>query len=149
MQKWKNGLKGLSLFFKILPISNTSVCAAYNLATIQFAYWDWKVSKRFIGLIWLQQGQIKQPHYTLAPATNTISNFIGREMSQLPTRLCGQGHWISKLHGLCPIRTPINNERPPLKKTPCLILRAIAKGSRKTIDVFSLSLTQITIWSAS
>ena len=31
-------LKGLSLFFKILPISNTVVSAAYILATVHFLY---------------------------------------------------------------------------------------------------------------
>ena len=30
-------LRGLSLFFKILPISNTGVSAAYILATIHFS----------------------------------------------------------------------------------------------------------------
>ena len=31
-------LRGLSLFFKILPISNTTVSAAYILATVHFLY---------------------------------------------------------------------------------------------------------------
>ena len=61
-------LRGLSLFFKLLPISNTGVSIAYILATIHFlypklgsfsdmeyyfyqlAYWDSKVPKRFVGL---------------------------------------------------------------------------------------------------
>ena len=65
-------LRGLSLFFKILPISNTGVSAAYILATVhflypklgsffemeyyfyQFAYRDSKVLKRFVGLIQMQ-----------------------------------------------------------------------------------------------
>ena len=60
-------LRGLSLFFKILPISNTGVSAAYILATVHFlypklgsfpdmeyyfyqlAYRDSKVPKRFVG----------------------------------------------------------------------------------------------------
>ena len=65
-------LRGPSLFFKILPISNTGVSAAYILAIIHFlypklgsfsnmeyyvyqlAYRDSKVPKRFIGLIQMQ-----------------------------------------------------------------------------------------------
>ena len=65
-------LRGLSLFFKILPISNTGVSAAYILATIHFlypklgsfsdmeyyfhqlAYRDSKVPKRFVGLNQMQ-----------------------------------------------------------------------------------------------
>ena len=60
-------LRGLSLFFKILPISNTGDSIAYNVATAHFlypklgsfsnteyyfhqlAYWDSKVPKRFVG----------------------------------------------------------------------------------------------------
>ena len=62
-------LRGLSLFSKILPISNTGDSATYILATIQFlyrsfsdmeyyfyqlAYQDSKVPKRFVGLIQMQ-----------------------------------------------------------------------------------------------
>ena len=65
-------LRGLSLFFKILPISNTIVSAAYILATVHFlypklgsfsnmeyyfyqlAYRDSKVPKRFVGLNQMQ-----------------------------------------------------------------------------------------------
>ena len=65
-------LGGLSLFFKILPISNTVVSAAYILATVHFlcsklgffsdmeyflhqlAYLDLKVHKHFIGQIQMQ-----------------------------------------------------------------------------------------------
>ena len=64
-------LRGLSLFFKILPISNTSVFAAYILASVHFlyptfgtfshmeysfqlAYRNFKVAKRFVGLIQMQ-----------------------------------------------------------------------------------------------
>ena len=61
-------LRALSLFFKILPISNTGISAAYILATVHFlypklgsfsdmeyyfyqlAYRDSKVPKRFVGL---------------------------------------------------------------------------------------------------
>ena len=60
-------LRALSLFFKILPISNTGDSIAYNLATVHFlypklgsfsdmeyyfhqlAYRDSKVPKRFVG----------------------------------------------------------------------------------------------------
>ena len=65
-------LRGLSLFFKILPISNTGVSAAYILATVHFlyptlcsfsdmeyyfyqlAYRDSKVPKCFVGLKQMQ-----------------------------------------------------------------------------------------------
>ena len=65
-------LRRLSLFFKILPISNTGVSAAYILATVHFlyaklgsfsdmeyyfyqlAYRDSKVPKRFVGLNQMQ-----------------------------------------------------------------------------------------------
>ena len=65
-------LRGLSLFFKILPISNTGVSAAYILATVHFlypkpgsfssmeyyfyqlAYRDSNVPKHFVGLIQMQ-----------------------------------------------------------------------------------------------
>ena len=69
---WILTLRGLSLFFKILPISNTGISAAYILATVHFlypklgsfsdmeyyfyqlAYRDSKVPKRFIGLNQMQ-----------------------------------------------------------------------------------------------
>ena len=65
-------LRGLSLFFKILPISNTGYSTAHILATVhllypklgsfsdmeyyfyQLAYWDSKVPKRFVGLNQMQ-----------------------------------------------------------------------------------------------
>ena len=65
-------LRGLSLFFKILPISNTGDSTAHILATVhllypklgassdmeyyfyQLAYWESKVPKRFVGLNQMQ-----------------------------------------------------------------------------------------------
>ena len=65
-------LRALSLFFKILPISNTGFSAVYIFVTVHFlypkrgsfsdmeyylyqlAYWDSKVPKRFVGLIQMQ-----------------------------------------------------------------------------------------------
>ena len=65
-------LRGLTLFFKILPISNTGDSIAYILATVHFlypklgsfsdmeyyfhqlAYRDLKVPKRFVGLNQMQ-----------------------------------------------------------------------------------------------
>ena len=65
-------LRGLSSFFKILPISNTGDSTAHILATVhllypklgsfsdmeyyfyQLAYWDSKVPKRFVGLNQMQ-----------------------------------------------------------------------------------------------
>ena len=65
-------LRGLSLFFKILPISNTGDSTAHILATVnllypklasfsdmeyyfyQLVYWESKVPKRFVGLNQMQ-----------------------------------------------------------------------------------------------
>ena len=113
-------LRGLSLFFKFLPISNTGNSIAYILATVHFlypkigsfsdmecyfyhlAYRDWKVPKCFVALnqmsnavlslFWLELWQTKWPHCMLVPATPMISDFTAREMPQVPTRACGQGH---------------------------------------------------------
>ena len=69
---YHNVLRGLSLFFKILPISNTGDSIAYILATVHFlcpklgsfsdmeyyfyqlAYRDSKVPNRFVGLNQMQ-----------------------------------------------------------------------------------------------
>ena len=84
-------LRGLSLFFKILPISNTGDSIAYNVATVHFLYpklgsfsdmeyyfhqlacWDSKVPKRFIG------------------SNQMLTGFTARKMPQVPIRVCGRG----------------------------------------------------------
>ena len=95
-------------------------------------------SNTVLSLFWLQLWQTKQPHSMLAPATPTISSFTVREMSQLPTRLCGRSNWNCKLHGrrgAQPLQTTINRGTSPLKFPPYLLFTP--KGSRKTINVFS------------
>ena len=108
-------LRGLSLFFNILPISNTGASIAYILPTVHFlcsklgsfsemeyyfyqlAYRDSKVPNRFVGLNQMQcfpsfdwnWGKQNEP---TAPATPTISGFTAREMPQVPTRERGRGH---------------------------------------------------------
>ena len=97
-------LRGLSLFFKILPISSTGVSAAYILATVHFlyptlgsfsnmeyyfyqlAYWDSKVSKR------LNQMQCSALSLLANKMTPLHVGTTTREMPQLPTRLSGRGH---------------------------------------------------------
>ena len=70
----------------------------------------------------------------LALATPTISCFKAWEMSQLPTRLHRQGHWIPKLRsniGVQPLTIPINGKTPFLKFLRSLYLkqRAVEKQS--------------------
>ena len=83
-------LRGLRLFFKLLPISNTGVSAAYILATIHFlyhtlgsfsemeyyfyqlAYQDSKVSKRFVGL----KSQKTDPHLKLLSRNTGVQSRI-------------------------------------------------------------------------
>ena len=70
-------LKGLSLFYKILPISNTGDSIAHILATVHFLYpklgsfsnmeyyfhqlADGIKSNAVLSLFWLEQGQKKSP----------------------------------------------------------------------------------------
>ena len=138
-------LRPLSVFFKILQISNTGTSAADILATIgavsflypkhspffdreyyfqQLAYHDSQVpqalfrinSNAMFSLFWWQLGHMKWPHCMLASATHVISGFTAREMSQLPTRLLGQCHCISKLlgrwGGFAPLKYPLTGWQP-------------------------------------
>ena len=134
-------LRALSLFFKLLPISNTGISAADILATVSFLYpklghfsdrvlllatcllgresphaLHRTISNTFFSLIWLQLRQTKQPHCMLAPATPTISGFPARKMTQLPTRLRGQGHWIPQLRrqrgDTAPFQSPLTGDTP-------------------------------------
>ena len=78
--KIKLTLRGLSLFLKMFPISNTCISAAYILATVQFLY---PKHGSFSDL----EYNFYQPAYQ-----DTILCFTARKMSQLPTRMHGRGH---------------------------------------------------------
>ena len=143
-------LRGLILFFKILPFSNSGVSTAYILATIHFiysklgsfsdmvyyfyqlAYWDLKVSKRFVGLnkcsalpLLTRTGANKITHCMLAPAA--------------PTRARGQSNWNSKLRGqrggTAPFHPPLMGEHLLLKFPLYSLFRP--KGGWKTINFCS------------
>ena len=83
-------------------------------------------------LFWQQLGQTKWPHYMLVSATPTISVFPARQMSQLPIRLHGWGHWNPKLHdqqgGCTPFQLPLMGDTP-LKFLPYSIFKAKEKPS--------------------
>ena len=113
-------LRGLSLFFKIPPISNTlhqRLCCIYfghrSLSWTQTWLLLWHgvllvptclpwleslqvlcriKSNAVLFLFWLELGQRKWSHWMLAPATPQISSFAARETTQLPTRLRGRSH---------------------------------------------------------
>ena len=76
----------------------------------------------------MQLVQTQCPHCMLAPTTSMILGFTTREMSLLPTRLCG---W----RRTAPIRTPLTRRHPFLKFPLYSLFRA--KGGRKTIKIFS------------
>ena len=114
---------GLSLFFKILPISNTADSIAIfwppltffipNLAP--FPTWSTTAtnlligtqkSPRFVGLNQIQCSPIfdwnrgKQNDPTACwHKLHTISSSTAREMHQVPIKACGQGRWNHKLRG--------------------------------------------------
>ena len=124
----RNSLRGLSLFFKILPISNTGVSIAYILATVHFlypklgsfsdmeyyfyqlVYWDSKVPKRFVGLNqmqcspwnWGKQNDPTACWFQLHPRFRVLQH-----ASAIATH---QSTWAAR--GLCPLRTPINEGTP-------------------------------------
>ena len=91
-------LRGLSLFFKILPISNAGDSAAYILATVRFFYpklfrhgvlllptclpglespqaLHRIKSNAVLSLFWLELGQTKWPHCMLGPAIPMFAGF--------------------------------------------------------------------------
>ena len=145
-------LRGLSLFFKILPISNTGVSAAYILATVHFlypkvgsfsdmecyyfyqlAYRDSKVPKRCVGLNqmqcspsfdwnWGKQNDPTACWDQLHPRFRVLQQ--GKCLSYPPDS------WAESLkpqipwaaRGLCPLRTHINGGTPPFKIPPVLII---------------------------
>ena len=137
----------LSLFFKILPFCNTAAFWPLFTFTTQnmapFLTWSTTFTN-FIALHRINSNAIlpiltatgvsktTQPHCIFAPATPTILGFTARQMSQLPTRLCGQGHWTPNLHGQWGGCFPFE---PTLKFSLYSLFKA--KGSRKIINIFS------------
>ena len=137
-------LRGLSLFFKILPISNTSYSIAYILATVHFlypklgsfsdmeyqlAYQDSKVPKRFVGLNQMQcspsfdwncarQNDPTACWYQLHPQFQVLhqGKCLRNHQSAWAGSLKPQFVWVAR--GLCPLQTPINGGTPPLKFPP-------------------------------
>ena len=136
-------LGGLSLFFKILPISNTGVSAAYILATVHFlypklgsfsdmeyyfyqlAYRDSKVPKRFIRLTqtqcspafdcnWGKQNNPTACWHQLHPRFQVLQQ--GKCLSYQPDWVGGEG--------LRPLPTPVNGGTPPFKIPPYSLCRA-------------------------
>ena len=134
-------LRGLSLFFKILPISNTAVSIAYILATVHFlypklgsfsdmeyyfyqlAYRDSKVPKRFIGLNqmqcspsfdcnWGKQNDPTACWHQLHPQFRVLQQ--GKCLSYPPERVGGVTETTNCVgeRGLRPLRTPINGGHP-------------------------------------
>ena len=134
-------LRGLSFFFKILPISITGDSIAYILATIHFlcpklgsfsdmeyyfyqlAYWDSKVPKLFVGLNqmqcspsfdwnWGKQNDSTACWHQLHPRFRVLQQ--GKCLSYPPEHVRGT---------------------PPLKFLPYSLFRP--KGGRKTINFFT------------
>ena len=68
--------------------------------------------------------QTKRPHYVLVvPAIRTISSCPAREMSQLPSRLHGQGQRATNyvgVKGAAPSLNSINGATPSLNIFPVL-----------------------------
>ena len=140
-------LRGLSLFFKILSISNTGDSIAYIVATVHFrypklgsfsdmeyyfyhlAYRDSKVPKRFIGLNqmqcspsfdwnWGKQNDPTACWHQLHPRIRVLQQ--GKCLRYPPERVGGVTETTNCVaaRGLCPLRTPGNGGTPPLKFPP-------------------------------
>ena len=163
-------LRGLSLFFKILPISITGDSIAYILATVHFlcpklgsfsdmeyyfyqlAYRDSKVPKRFVGLNqmqcspsfdwnWGKQNDPTACWHQLHPRFRVLQQW--KCLRYPPERVGGVTETTNCVGG---------EGTPPLKFPPYSLFSP--KGGRKTINFLpifmGLSLTPITsIWSAS
>ena len=156
-------LRGLSLFFKILRISNTGVSIAYILATVHFlytklgsfsnmeyyiyqlAYRDSKVHKRFVGLNqmqcshsfdwnWGKQNDPTACWHQLHPRFRVVQgNTSGTHQSTWAGSMKPQFAWAARR--LCPLPTSINGGTHPLKFSPYSLFRP--KGGRNTIHLFS------------
>ena len=144
-------LRGQILFFKILPISNTGVYAAYILATVQFlysklgsfsdmeyyfyqlAYRDSKVPKRFVGLNqvqcspsfdwnWGKQNNPTACWDQLHPRFRVLQQ---RKCLSYPPDCVGGVTETQNCvggEGSVPLPTPINGGTPPYKIPPVLII---------------------------
>ena len=154
-------LRGLSLFFKILPISNTGVSIAYILATVHFlypklgsfsdmeycfyqlAYQDSKVPKCFVGLNqmqcspsfdwnWGKQNDPTVCWHQLHPRFPVLQQ--GKCLRYPPERVGGVTETANCVgsEGAVPPLNPINRGTPPLKFPPYSLFRP--KGGRKTIN---------------
>ena len=153
-------LRGLSLFFKILPISNTGVSAAYILATVHFlypklgsfsnmeyyfyqlAYRDSKVPKHFVGLNQLQCSPSfdwnwgKQNDPTACWHQLHPGGFTATQL-HMDHQIAWAGSLNPQLRGRLghSLRTLINGGTPPLKIPPppqYSLFRP--KGGRKTTN---------------
>ena len=137
-------LRGLSLFFKLLPISNTGISIAYILATVHFlcsklgsfsdmeyyfyqlAYRDSKVPNHFVGLNQMQcspsfdwnWGKLNDPTacwHQLHPRFPVLQQ--GKCLSYPPESMGGVTETTNCVggEGLCP---PSNGGTPLLKSPP-------------------------------
>ena len=149
------------MFFKILPISNTGVSAAYILATVQFlypklgsfsdmeyyfyqlAYQDSKVPKCFVGLIHAlplltATGANKTtPLHVGTSYTHDFGFYSKRNVSAThPIAWAGSPNHapLRGWRGGCALFQPPLTWGHPFKIPPCLIFRA--KGGQKTINFF-------------
>ena len=158
-------LRGLSLFFKILPISNTGDSIAYILATVHFlypklgsfsdmeyyfyqlAYRDSKVPKRFVGLNqmqcspsfdwnWGKQNDPTACWHQLHTRFRVLQQ--GKCLRYTPERIGGVTETTNCVggEGHSPLRTPVNGGTPPLKFPPYSLFST--KGGRKTINVLPI-----------
>ena len=142
-------LRGLSLFFKILPISITGDSIAYILATVHFlcpklgsfsdmeyyfyqlAYWDSKVPKLFVGLNQMQCSPSFDWNWGKQNDPTACWHQLHPRFRVLQQRKCLSSHqsaWAGSLkpqiawaaRGQSPLRTPVNGGTPPFKIPPIL-----------------------------
>ena len=138
-------LRGLSLFFKILSISNTGDSIAYILATIHFrypklgsfsdmeyyfyhlAYRDSKVPKRFVGLNqmqcspsfdwnWGKQNDPTACWHQLHPRFLVLQQ--GKCLRYPPERVGGVPQIAWAARGFAPFEPQLTRGHPPLKFPP-------------------------------
>ena len=139
------------MFFKIHPISNTGVSAAYILATVHFlypklgsfsdmeyyfyqlAYQDSKVPKRFVGLNQMQCSPSFDWNWGKQNDPTACWDQLHARF-----RVLQQGKCLSYppdcVGGSLKLRNTINGGTPPLKFPPLLII--YAKGRPKNHQLF-------------
>ena len=154
-------LRGLSLFFKIVSISNTADSTVYILATVhflypklssssdieyyfyQFAYRDSKVPKHFVGLNQMQRSPSSDWNWGKQNDPTACWHQLRPRFlvySKVNASGTHQSAWTGSLKpqfawaamGLHSLRTTINGGTPPLEFPPYSSCRP--KGSRKTIN---------------